>query len=111
MEKGIFTYEQEAFLDIIKQMTDVKEKVNTTYDKASKIKEIQVDNYKGWQGKQKEELSAFLDLTLQYHAQLIEGENSPTASFCKTLENMAETMANYTNDSKSYQNLMIKGGN
>ncbi len=110
MDKGIFSYEKETFLEIMKLMKDTEEKIGDTYVMATRIKENKVDRYEGWQGKQKEELSAFLDLTLQYHAQLIEGENSPTASFCKTLENMAEAMANYTIDSKSYQNLMNKGG-
>lgn len=106
MEKGKFVFNVEEFeTAIVKEMLIISKDMDKCYKEAVKLMKNDVADYKGWQGKQKEELLAFLDLLTQYHKDLTVGKNSPTESFYNTISKFGGEVNDYVKNAKSYTTL------
>lgn len=67
-----------------------------------------VESYKGWQGKQKEELVTFLNLLTKYHKDLVSTNDAPFNQYREAFQELLNNIEGYQGQSKSYKELNQK---
>lgn len=97
--------------DSIKEVASFSQDIVTELEEILKTAEglkDKIDSYSGWQGKQKDELMAYLTLLIKYHKDLVKKSDAPFKQYRKAFDQLYNNIESYTSNSSSYRELNKK---